>query len=300
MTAGAGTGKTRLLVDRLVNLLMRDPEVKLTQTVALTFTNKAANEMKMRLRERLESYIAARLDSAPASPKDEEIHGELRALMERYHLSKERLDRRALEALRQVERSEIGTIHSFAATLLRLYPMESGVDPQFIEDDGTRFERLFDELWGVWLDQELSRQSSRQEEWKGVLKKIGLGEIKALASSLCSETVDLQRLGTIVHGEKIPQPIFAWLKSLEERASLLLQRHPEERSNEKLVRASHAILQKFLRSGDPGGYELSESGQDSLSGNISKKLKGWPEEDVAEAQEIVRAARALCQVDDSL
>ena len=300
VTAGAGTGKTRLLVDRLVNLLMRDPEVKLTQTVALTFTNKAANEMKMRLRERLESYIAARLDSAPASPKDEEIHGELRALMERYHLSKERLDRRALEALRQVERSEIGTIHSFAATLLRLYPMESGVDPQFIEDDGTRFERLFDELWGVWLDQELSRQSSRQEEWKGVLKKIGLGEIKALASSLCSETVDLQRLGTIVHGEKIPQPIFAWLKSLEERASLLLQRHPEERSNEKLVRASHAILQKFLRSGDPGGYELSESGQDSLSGNISKKLKGWPEEDVAEAQEIVRAARALCQVDDSL
>jgi len=300
VTAGAGTGKTRLLVDRLVNLLMRDPEVKLTQIVALTFTNKAANEMKMRLRERLESYIAARLDGAPASPKDEEIHGELRALMERYHLSKGRLDRRALEALRQVERSEIGTIHSFAATLLRLYPMESGVDPQFIEDDGTRFERLFDELWGVWLDQELSRQSSRQEEWKGVLRKIGLGEIKALASSLCSETVDLQRLSAIAHGEKIPQPIFAWLKSLEEKASLLLERHPEERSNEKLVRASHAILQIFLRSGDPGGYGLIESDRALLSGNISKKLKGWPEEDVAEAQEIVRAARALCQVDDSL
>lgn len=50
VTAGAGTGKTRLLVDRLVHLLMRDPEVKLTQIVALTFTNKAANEMKIRLR----------------------------------------------------------------------------------------------------------------------------------------------------------------------------------------------------------------------------------------------------------
>ena len=50
VTAGAGTGKTRLLVDRLVHLLMREPEVKLTQIVALTFTNKAANEIKLRLR----------------------------------------------------------------------------------------------------------------------------------------------------------------------------------------------------------------------------------------------------------
>src|ERR1044071_2192275 len=120
VTAGAGTGKTRLLVDRLVHLLMRDPEVKLTQIVALTFTNKAANEMKIRLRERLESYISVRLDRAPASPKEEETWTELRALMERYHLSKERLNRRASAALRQIERSEIGTIHSFAASLLRL------------------------------------------------------------------------------------------------------------------------------------------------------------------------------------
>lgn len=296
VTAGAGTGKTRLLVDRLVHLLMRDPEVKLTQIVALTFTNKAANEMKIRLRERLESYIATRLDKEPGSPKEGETQRELRSLMDRYHLSKERLNRRSLEALRQIERSEIGTIHSFAATLLRLYPMETGVDPQFLEDDGSRFKRLFDELWGLWLDQELSYQGARQDEWKRALRRIGLGEIRALASSLCSETVDLQRLSALERDGKTPEPILAWLKSLEERASLLLQRHPENRSNEKLLRDSHAILRRFLL---PRDGELEING-DSLSGSINKKLKGWPEEDVEDAQEILRAARALCQVDDAL
>jgi ATP-dependent helicase/nuclease subunit A len=50
VTAGAGTGKTTLLVDRLVQLLLRNPEpLKITEIVALTFTNKAANEMKLRL-----------------------------------------------------------------------------------------------------------------------------------------------------------------------------------------------------------------------------------------------------------
>ena len=51
VTAGAGTGKTTLLVDRLVHLLLRNPDpVRITEIVALTFTNKAANEMKLRLR----------------------------------------------------------------------------------------------------------------------------------------------------------------------------------------------------------------------------------------------------------
>ncbi len=301
VTAGAGTGKTRLLVDRLVHLLMRDPEVKLTQIVALTFTNKAANEMKIRLRERLESYIIARLDTAPASPRDEETQRELRALMERYHLSKERLDHRALEALRQIERSEIGTLHSFAATLLRLYPMEAGVDPQFLEDDGTRFERLFNELWGLWLDQELSYQGSRQEDWKRVLRKIGLDEIKTLAFALCSETVDLQRLSAIAREGKTPEPILTWLKSLEGRTALLLQRHPENRGNEKLLRASHAILQKFLDGGGLAEGRLEEEKDLLLSGkNISSSLKGWNDDDVEEAREVLRAAKCLCEVDDSL
>jgi ATP-dependent helicase/nuclease subunit A len=292
VTAGAGTGKTRLLIDRLVNLLMRDPETKLTQIVALTFTNKAAAEMKVRLRERLQSYVGVKLDAAAAN---EDLLEEVRALMDRYRLTKEALDRRALDALRQIERSEIGTIHSFAASLLRLYPMESGVDPQFIEDDGARFDRLFDEHWDIWLDEELSYRGTRPEEWKRVLRKVRLDEVRALAASLCSETVDLQSLGTLSNENEVPGDITAWLRALEEKASGLIARHPENRSNEKLMRASREVLHKTLGSGAAGDCD-----PDLLSGGLNKNLKGWDEEDYREAQEIHRVAKALCHVDDSL
>ena len=54
VVAGAGTGKTTLLVNRFIHTLMREPNpVKVTEVVALTFTNKAATEMKIRLREHL-------------------------------------------------------------------------------------------------------------------------------------------------------------------------------------------------------------------------------------------------------
>jgi len=121
VTAGAGTGKTTLLVDRLVHLLLRDPDpLKITEIIALTFTNKAANEMKLRLRERLQSYLAVDLENAPPDRAAALARQEVQTLITRYRLAKAELDHRAREALRNIERVDIGTIHSFAATLLRL------------------------------------------------------------------------------------------------------------------------------------------------------------------------------------
>ncbi len=58
--AGAGTGKTTLLVNRLLHALLREPHpFRLTEMLALTFTNKAANEMKGRLREALYEVLAS-------------------------------------------------------------------------------------------------------------------------------------------------------------------------------------------------------------------------------------------------
>jgi ATP-dependent helicase/nuclease subunit A len=300
VTAGAGTGKTRLLVDRLVHLLMREPETKLTRVVALTFTNKAANEMKLRLRERLEDYLAMQLDAEPANAGEAEAREEVRALTARYHLSKAELDRRARDALTQIERSDIGTIHSFAATLLRLYPLESGVDPQFVEDDGARFERLFDDAWSVWLDGELGRASRRAAEWKRVLRKIGLDEARALAASLSGETVDLKRLGASARKEKPPKPVRDWLRSLEKTAAALIERHPEARSNEKIVAAAREVLDHFLATGAAAGCATLRDDPEALSGAINRTLKGWSDEDCDDAREIRRVARALCSMDSAL
>ena len=160
VTAGAGTGKTTLLIERLVHLLLRNPEpLKVTEIVALTFTNKAADELKLRLRQHLQAFLDSELDREPASALERKTSIEIQEVIALYCLSKDELECRVQDALRSLERSDLGTIHSFAANLLRLYPLEAGLDPQFHEDDGSAFEQLFDEQWSLWLDQELSRHA---------------------------------------------------------------------------------------------------------------------------------------------
>ena len=101
--AAAGTGKTTALVGRIV-ALVREGLGTLDRIVAVTFTEKAAGEMKLRLRTEIER---ARQDAAPE-------------------------ERRRLErALSELELARIGTIHSFCGDLLRERPVEAGVDPLF-------------------------------------------------------------------------------------------------------------------------------------------------------------------------
>ncbi|HLA62204.1 MAG TPA: UvrD-helicase domain-containing protein, partial [Nitrospiraceae bacterium] len=103
VVAGAGTGKTTILVNRILNLLLREPNpLTITEIVALTFTNKAATEMKQRLRMQL-----LRLT--------EQGDDMIATFRTRYHLPAEQVGERARAALEQMEKAQIGTLHSFAA-----------------------------------------------------------------------------------------------------------------------------------------------------------------------------------------
>ena len=85
--AGAGTGKTTLLVNRLLHALLREPHpFRLTEMLALTFTNKAANEMKGRLREELQELLTA--CQSPTLTRESE-NARLKEFQERYHVSTE-------------------------------------------------------------------------------------------------------------------------------------------------------------------------------------------------------------------
>src|SRR5262245_60205149 len=301
VTAGAGTGKTTLLVDRLVQLLLRNPEpLKITEIVALTFTNKAANEIKLRLRERLQSYLAVKLDLEPSNDIESKTHLEIGSLIDRYQLSKDELDARVHDALRNMERSDIGTIHSFAATLLRLYPLEAGIDPQFQEDDGKQFERIFDEQWDLWLDQELALTGSHNNDWRNPLRKLTLDHVKALAKSLCSETVELQRSKPNSTDTEVFKFLEPWLKNLESKAAALIETYTEDRQNEKLVGAALAVIREFRQRGGVFGNGASEARSLVTEKSINKDLQGWSENDAVEAQQLVRIARSLGQVDAEL
>ncbi len=127
--AAAGTGKTTELVARMLALVVRG-KAELANIVAVTFTEKAAGEMKLRLRAGVEA-ARARSETTPT---------------ERQHLDR---------ALRQLEQAHIGTIHGFCADLLRERPIEAAVDPMFEMAADEDRERIFDEAFDDWFQKQL-------------------------------------------------------------------------------------------------------------------------------------------------
>ena len=126
LSANAGSGKTRVLTDRVARLLLQDVEPQ--RILCLTYTKSAASEMQNRLFKTLGHW---------AMKPDDALREALAELgddrRDDQHLARaRRLFARAIEAPGGLR---IQTIHSFCATLLRRFPLEAGVSPRFGELD---------------------------------------------------------------------------------------------------------------------------------------------------------------------
>jgi ATP-dependent helicase/nuclease subunit A len=122
VTAGPGAGKTRVLVARYLEILRTKP-VSVDQIVAITFTNRAANEMRERLRKELDRLLRSAGTSERA---------------------------RWMRHKRTLDGAIITTIHGFCARLLRDFPVEAEVDPQFT---------LLDEHQTALLEESVAEES---------------------------------------------------------------------------------------------------------------------------------------------
>ena len=126
--AAAGTGKTTELVNRILAVI-REGRAEVRGIVAVTFTEKAAGELKLRLRQGLE--------------------------LERRKANDSMVIHRLEQAVARLEEAHVSTIHGFCADLLRERPVEARVDPLFRVLTEGQAERLFGEAFAGWFQSQL-------------------------------------------------------------------------------------------------------------------------------------------------
>jgi ATP-dependent helicase/nuclease subunit A len=137
--ASAGTGKTSILIQRILHCVLEcgpgGEPVRLARICAITFTEKAAGEMKIRLRQELER------EAVGGGEKGDRVR----------------------QALVDLEGAAISTIHAFAVSLLKERPIEAGLDPRFRALDEIQSELLFQEVWEAWLQRAIQERKTQLE-----------------------------------------------------------------------------------------------------------------------------------------
>jgi ATP-dependent helicase/nuclease subunit A len=196
VTAGPGSGKTTVLVERYLHIL-RERKPQIDEIVAITFTNRAANEMRARLRDDLNHILAE------ASPTERP---------------------RWLNYKRTLDGAVITTIHGFCARLLREFPVEAGVDPQFLLLDEHRASMLLESI----VEEVLSKFISDGHLEVSRLT-LGVGRAK-LADSLAQVYRE-------VRGQGLP---------LEELATATANSHKNEAHHAETLNQLDEAMENFL------------------------------------------------------
>ncbi len=143
--AAAGTGKTSVLVDRIVEVL-RQGRASIDEIAVITFTEKAAAELAARVRDGLEQALAE------AERAGEET-------------------RKLQEAILGLHRARIETIHAFAANILRERPVEARLDPGFEVLDSLAARLHFDEAYEQWIHELYGAESGEGEPLRRALNR---------------------------------------------------------------------------------------------------------------------------------
>jgi ATP-dependent helicase/nuclease subunit A len=152
--AGAGTGKTRALVDRIVALVCN--EVPIEQIAAITFTERAAAELRERVRAGLEE--AGRQQPGKSETID--------------------------TALASLDRAQISTIHAFCQAIVRTDAPEAGVDPDFEVQDVLMTTRRMQERWRRYLEELGDDATARHVIDRLLSLGLRVGELEQLALEL--------------------------------------------------------------------------------------------------------------------
>ncbi len=194
VTAGAGTGKTRTLVARYLSLLAEG--LPLRSIVAITFTKKAAREMRNRVREEVRKYLEwTNLSS------EENAHWRARYT--------------------ELDAARIGTIHSLCGEILRAHPAKARVDPRFVVLE----EGQVNILRGRAVDEALAWAADDQEA-VGLFALLGERGLRNTLDAFVKQRLDAQEVFDDLPGDgstELAEVLLAhWQRTLADRQQQVL------------------------------------------------------------------------------
>ena len=247
VVAGPGSGKTRVLVERFSNLVIKH-KVPINEILTLTFTEKAANEMKVRVAD----------------------------LFEQKGMEKER---------QEIEFAYLSTIHSFCARLLRENAIEAGIDPQFrVMDEleaGRVKEQTIENTFKQWaveksLDSFLNDIFWKQTDQKKSRLKSFRENLMLLYEKIRNACVPISEAVNI---NDLSQDIVNSHNEIDKLINKIREIHSEKKLPEKTREKIDYVLEKWGASelqsnihGLYGGKEKS-SQKDDLTLSLLNKVK---------------------------
>ncbi len=187
VTAGAGTGKTTLLVERILSAI-GSGHATLPAIAAITFTDKAAGELRHRLASGLrELGDLARGVGPGAEPSS--AKNAFTWLTGNHRHAPTAIAARVVEAEASLDRATVTTIHGFCSEILRAHPLESGIPPGFAADGGLAGRRLAEDEWTPFIEAELGPSGRRGDLWERVLSRFTLAELAEFGRELAGGAI---------------------------------------------------------------------------------------------------------------
>lgn len=243
LLAGAGSGKTYVLMKRFVQILRADLSVNPTNIVAITFTRKAADEIKGRVRQAVSECV-------------EQAQTDLERLRWQEHLQK-------------VESAPISTIHSLCSRILRDNPVETQLDPEFTILEDFEAQDFFKETLQQYLRKNIKENSALRRLVQTYGVNSFVNQVTALGDKL-SELVCEDNLAEpyLKAKEELPalqQKLFAAVREVIEAREAL---GAKTKGRQTLTEAAGLLdeMQKQLLAPEPDCSLLDASGVVKVSG----------------------------------
>lgn len=202
LDASAGTGKTATLIARVTNLFLAKKELQPDRVLLLTFTEKAAAEMKSRVVEGWELLLSRCRSSGSLDEIRDQVlswNSLVRIPVEGYSAPTD-FRIRVEEMVDGVGRLSVTTFHSFCRRILLSFPAEAGVDPRFEVIPEGEAEGAWDDAFRKFLRSEFGRQET-DPMWERVLSRSSNQEsVFGMIRRLCLYQRDLLGEGPLDFG----------------------------------------------------------------------------------------------------